>query len=328
LKVISDDIKKGEFKSVYLLYGEEEYLKKQYRDRLKNAIAGDDTMNYSYYDSDNASVKDIIDVCETLPFFAQKRLVIMENTGFLKSSNDELADYIKHIPDYLVVVMVEKDVDKRNKVYKAVDSVGYVCEMKPQTTATLEKWIAGLLAKDNLKISREACDLILDKTGAGMDYIKQETEKLISYCQGRDVVTVEDVEKVCTTQTTSHIFDMISAIANKKQQQALDLYYDLLELKEPPMRILYLIVRQFNGIFQVKEELNHGRSNADIARTMGAAPFIVNKYAAQAKNFTPSQLKEALADCAQAEEDVKTGRLNEKMAVELIIVKYSAKNKK
>ena len=246
MKVISDDIKKGEFKSVYLLYGEEEYLKKQYRDRLKNAIAGDDTMNYSYYDSDNASVKDIIDVCETLPFFAQKRLVIMENTGFLKSSNDELADYIKHIPDYLVVVMVEKDVDKRNKVYKAVDSVGYICEMKPQTTATLEKWIAGLLAKDNLKISREACDLILDKTGAGMDYIRQETEKLVSYCQGRDVVTVEDVEKVCATQTTSHIFDMISAIANKKQQQALDLYYDLLELKEPPMRILYLIVRQFN----------------------------------------------------------------------------------
>ena len=76
--------------------------------------------------------------------------------------------------------MVEKDVDKRNKVYKAVDSVGYICEMKPQTTATLEKWIAGLLTKDNLKISREACDLILDKTGAGMDYIRQEACELLS----------------------------------------------------------------------------------------------------------------------------------------------------
>ena len=70
--------------------------------------------------------------------------------------------------------------------------------------------------------------------------------------RGRNVVTAEDVEKVCATQTTSHIFDMISAIANKKQQRALDLYYDLLELKEPPMRILYLIVRQFNGILQVE----------------------------------------------------------------------------
>lgn len=323
MKVISDDIKKGEFKSVYLLYGEEEYLKKQYRDRLKNAIAGDDTMNYSYYDSDNASVKDIIDVCETLPFFAQKRLVIMENTGFLKSSNDEFADYIKHIPDYLVIVMVEKDVDKRNKVYKAVDSVGYVCEMKPQTTATLEKWIAGLLAKDNLKISREACDLILDKTGAGMDYIKQETEKLVSYCQGRDVVTVEDVEKVCTTQTTSHIFDMISAIANKKQQQALDLYYDLLELKEPPMRILYLIVRQFNGILQVKDLMSRGISGKEIASKIGAAPFVVGKYQAQAKYFEMNTLLDALNECAKTEEAVKQGRLNDRLGVELIIIKCS-----
>lgn len=323
MKVISDDIKKGEFKSVYLLYGEEEYLKKQYRDRLKNAIAGDDTMNYSYYDSDNASVKDIIDVCETLPFFAQKRLVIMENTGFLKSSNDELADYIKHIPDYLVVVMVEKDVDKRNKVYKAVDSVGYICEMKPQTTATLEKWIAGLLAKDNLKIGREACDLILDKTGAGMDYIRQETEKLVSYCQGRDVVTVEDVEKVCATQTTSHIFDMISAIANKKQQQALDLYYDLLELKEPPMRILYLIVRQFNGILQVKDLMSRGISGKEIASKIGAAPFVVGKYQAQAKYFEMNTLLDALNECAKTEEAVKQGRLNDRLGVELIIIKYS-----
>ena len=323
MKVISDDIKKGEFKSVYLLYGEEEYLKKQYRDRLKNAIAGDDTMNYSYYDSDNASVKDIIDVCETLPFFAQKRLVIMENTGFLKSSNDELADYIKHIPDYLVVVMVEKDVDKRNKVYKAVDSVGYICEMKPQTTATLEKWIAGLLAKDNLKISREACDLIPDKTGAGMDYIRQETEKLVSYCQGRDVVTVEDVEKVCATQTTSHIFDMISAIANKKQQQALDLYYDLLELKEPPMRILHLIVRQFNGILQVKDLMSRGISGKEIASKIGAAPFVVGKYQAQAKYFEMNTLLDALNECAKTEEAVKQGRLNDRLGVELIIIKYS-----
>lgn len=323
MKVISDDIKKGEFKSVYLLYGEEEYLKKQYRDRLKNAIVGDDTMNYSYYDSDNASVKDIIDVCETMPFFAQKRLVVMENTGFLKSSNEELADYIKHIPDYLIIVMVEKEVDKRNKVYKAIDAVGYVCEMKPQTTATLEKWIAGLLAKDSLRISRDACDLILDKTGAGMDYIKQEPEKLASYCQGREVVTVEDVEKVCATQTTSHIFDMISAIANKKQQQALDLYYDLLELKEPPMRILYLIVRQFNGILQVKDLMSRGVSGKEIASRIGAAPFVAGKYQAQAKYFEMSTLLDALNECARTEEAVKQGRLNDRLGVELIIIKYS-----
>lgn len=323
MKVIGEDIKKGEFKSVYLLYGEEEYLKKQYRDRLKEAITGDDTMNYSYFDGDNANVRDIIDVCETMPFFSEKRLVVMENTGFLKSSNDQLADYIKNIPDYLIMVLVEKEIDKRNKVFKAIDAAGYVCEMKPQTTATLEKWIAGLLAKDNLKISRDACELILDKTGAGMEYIRQEIDKLVSYCYGRDVVTVQDVESVCSTQTTSHIFDMISAIANKKQQQALDLYYDLLALKEPPMRILYLIVRQFNGILQVKELMAKGVSGRDIASKIGVAPFVAGKYQAQAKYFEMNTLIDALNECASTEESVKKGKINDKLGVELLIIKYS-----
>lgn len=323
MKVIGEDIKKGEFKSVYLLYGEEEYLKKQYRDRLKEAITGDDTMNYSYFDGDNANVRDIIDVCETMPFFSEKRLVVMENTGFLKSSNDQLADYIKNIPDYLIMVLVEKEIDKRNKVFKAIDAAGYVCEMKPQTTATLEKWIAGLLAKDNLKISRDACDLILDKTGAGMEYIRQEIDKLVSYCYGRDAVTVQDVENVCSTQTTSHIFDMISAIANKKQQQALDLYYDLLALKEPPMRILYLIVRQFNGILQVKELMAKGVSGRDIASKIGVAPFVAGKYQAQAKYFEMNTLIDALNECVSTEESVKKGKINDKLGVELLIIKYS-----
>mgnify|MGYP000410203615 CR=1 FL=1 len=310
MKIINEHIKSNEYKNVYLLYGDEPYLKKQYRDKLKQAIAGDDTMNYSYYEGDKISVKEIKDMGDTLPFFAEHRLIVVENSGFFKSSNDELADY------------------KRNKVYKAVNDIGYISEMKQQTPAVLEKWIAGLLKAEGKVITRPAAELILNKTGASMDLIRAELDKIISYCGDRNEVTEKDIEDICTTQTVSRIFDMIAAIASKKQQQALELYYDLLTLKEPPMRILYLIVRQFNGIFQVQEELNHGRSNADIARTMGAAPFIVNKYAAQAKNFTPSQLKEALADCAQAEEDVKTGRLNEKMAVELIIVKYSAKNKK
>ena len=328
MKIINEHIKSNEYKNVYLLYGDEPYLKKQYRDKLKQAIAGDDTMNYSYYEGDKISVTEIKDMGDTLPFFAEHRLIVVENSGFFKSSNDELADYIRNIPDYLIIIFVENEVDKRNKVYKAVNDIGYISEMKQQTPAVLEKWIAGLLKAEGKVITRPAAELILNKTGASMDLIRAELDKIISYCGDKNEVTEKDIEDICTTQTVSRIFDMIAAIASKKQQQALELYYDLLTLKEPPMRILYLIVRQFNGIFQVQEELNHGRSNADIARTMGAAPFIVNKYAAQAKNFTPSQLKEALADCAQAEEDVKTGRLNEKMAVELIIVKYSAKNKK
>ena len=324
MKVINEQIKTGEFQSVYLLYGEEEYLKKQYRDKLKKAISGDDTMNYSYFEGNKIVVKEVIDMANTLPFFAQKRLIIIENSGFFKSSQEELADFIKNMPDYLIFVFVESEVDKRNKVYKAVSTAGYICEMKQQSTSVLVQWIVTLLKNEGKTIDRPAVDLLLSKTGAGMDLIYAEVEKLVSYCIDRQQITAEDVEAVCTTQTTSRIFDMITAIATKKQKQALDLYYDLLLLKEPPMRILYLLTRQFKLLMEVKDLVGKRYDKSSIAKTVGLHPFVAGKYMQQCRTFEKKELRTILEEAVDTEEMVKTGRLNDVMSVELFIVKYSA----
>ncbi len=95
---LNQDIKTGQLNHIYLLYGEEAYLQKQYRDRLKAAIIGDDTMNYHYYEGKNLSVGEVIDQAETMPFFADKRLIVLENTGLFKSGGEELAEYLKNQP--------------------------------------------------------------------------------------------------------------------------------------------------------------------------------------------------------------------------------------
>lgn len=329
MKTINEHIKTNTYKNVYLIYGEEEYLKKQYRDKLRTAIAGDDTMNYSYFEGDKINVKDVLAIADTMPFFADHRLIVIENSGFIKSSNEELADYIKEIPVYLIMVFVESAIDKRNKVYKAITDKGYegyVTEMNAPSTAQLQAWIAGLLKAEGKTINRSAVELLLSKTGAGMDLIRTELDKLVSYCMDRTEVTAQDVEEVCVSQTTNKIFDMVAAIGMKNTDQALKLYYDLLTLKEPAMRILYLIVRQFNGLLQTKDGINRGMSQSEMAKAIGVAPFVISKYLPQSKLFSVAQLKEALKECADVEEAVKTGRLDEKIAVELIIVKYSEKN--
>jgi DNA polymerase-3 subunit delta len=323
MKQINEDIKNSEFKRVYLIYGDEPYLKKQYEDRLIKAIVGDDTMNCAMFDKDNVSVQEIISIGDTMPFFAERRLIVVENSGFFKSSNDELAEYIKKIPDYLTIVFVEDEVDGRNKVYKAVADKGYASEMSAQTVSVLTKWIASLFKEENKSITQEAVMCLLDKTDASMNLIKQEVEKLAAYTTDKPVVEKSDVEAVCTTQTVSKIFDMVSAIGNKNEQLALSLYYDLMTLKEKPMSILFLIVRQFNGILQVSEGLKAGKSNTQMAKEIGSAPFVIGKYAAQAKNFSKEYLLAALKDCAEAEENVKSGKLTDIIAVEMIIIKYS-----
>lgn len=326
MKTINEHIKALTFQNVYLIYGEEEYLKKQYRDKLKTAIVGDDTINYAYFEGNKILVRDVLSVAETLPFFADHRLIIIENSGFIKSSNEELADYIKSIPDYLILVFIENAIDKRNKVYKAIAEKGYITEMNAPSTGQLQAWVTGILKADGKVIEKKAIDLLLSKTGAGMDLIRTELEKLISYCIDRKEITAQDVEEVCVAQTVNKVFDMVAAIGNKKTEEALKLYYDLLTLKEAPMRILYLIVRQFNGLLQTKDGISRGMSQSEMAKAIGVAPFVVGKYLPQSKLFSENQLKEALEECAHLEEAVKTGKLGEKIAVELIIVKYSKQN--
>lgn len=329
MKIINENIKEGRFKRVYLICGEEDYLRRQYKDKLKKAVTGGDDMNYSYYEGKQINVKEVIDVCETLPFFADMRLVVMENTGFFKNAcDDALVEYVKSIPEYLTILFVESETDKRSRLYKAVSQNGYVCEMKIQEEGVLKKWIVSLLTAEQKKMDNRTLDLFLEYAGSTMDNIRTELEKLVCYTMGREEITTEDVRQICTVTTVNKIFDMVSAVALKRQRQALDLYYDLLTLKEPPMRILYLLSRQFNLVLQVKELSSEGYQAASIAKKMGVKSFIVTKCLNQAEYFTKAQLKEALDECASYEEAVKTGRLEDKMCVELIIIKYSQRQEK
>lgn len=324
MKSLNEDIKTGSFKQVYLLFGEEEYLKNQYKNRLHRAILSeDDTMNFSSFEGKGVDVRQIIDQAETLPFFADHRMILIEQSGFFKNASPELAEYIPQIPAETILVFVEKDVDKRGKLYKAVQKKGRAVELGRQDEKTLQAWVLGMLKKEKRTITRDALTLFLEKSGNDMENIANELEKLLTYTHGKDAVEYADVEEICTVTTESRVFDMIRAVAEKKQKQALDLYYDLLSLKEPPMRILFLIARQFNQMMQVKDLRERGYGASEIASKAGIAPFIVKKSLAQSAQFEIDELYRAVKDCVEAEEAVKTGRLGDSLAVEMVIVKYS-----
>ena len=133
MKTIDNDIKTGQFKQIYLLYGEEQYLIRQYRDKLKHALAADDdTMNFSAFSGSDINQKEIIDLAETLPFFADRRLILIEDSGLFKKSAEELADYMSSIPETTYFVFAEKEIDKKTKMYKQVKKNGSIVEFPRQ----------------------------------------------------------------------------------------------------------------------------------------------------------------------------------------------------
>lgn len=324
MKKLSEEVRTGQLKQIYLLCGEEAYLRRQYRDRIRDALMGDgDLMNLHCFEGKGIASGEVIDLAETLPFFADRRVLVIENSGFFKRGGEQLAEYLLSPASSAHFLFVETEIDKRSRLYKAVTAKGRVIECKTPDEAVLKRWIVELLTKDGKKIAQRDLDFFLEKTGTDMENIRGEVEKLVCYCLDREVVTGGDIEAVCVRQVNSRIFDMVEAVADKRQRHAMDLYYDLLTLKEPPMRILFLIARQFNLLLQVKELRNKGYDAGTIGMKVGLAGFIARKYVAQASKFKEAELKTALADCVETEEAVKTGRLGDVMSVELLIVKHS-----
>lgn len=324
MQQLIQDLKNQSYKQMYLLYGEEDYLRKQYRDKLKEAlIAPDDTMNYHYYEGKDINVGEIIDLAETLPFFADKRVIILENSGLCKSGGDALAEYLKQPAESVVVILVETQTDKRSRLFKVMKEQGRACEFVAQNEQILKRWIASLAKQDGKKISESTAELFLEKTGTDMANIRTEWEKLVCYAMDKEIIEAGDIEAICTQRVSNRIFDMVAAIAEKRQKEALDMYHDLLTLKEPPMGILALIARQFNLMLQVKELQQKGMGGRQIADKVGLAPFIVQKYERQASRFKMRELKDALSACVEADEAVKSGRLNDVLSVELLIIERS-----
>ena len=324
MKNIKEHIKQNQFKPVYLLYGTEGYLKKLYKDKLIMAMIGgtDDEMNYSYFEGKGIDISSVIGIAQTLPFFKEKRVIFIQNSGFFKSSND-FADYIKDLPDTTHIIFVEQEVDKRNRLYKTVKEIGTISEMNGMDEQNMKLWAASILKRDGKRVTSDTLTYLFNKIGVDMENVLTELEKLSCYAMERDLITVDDIDEVCTTHITSKIFAMIDAIGMKQSQKALDLYADLLALKESPMTILYLITRQFNILLSVKELSSMNYDKNTIASKASIPPFAVQKSIGQAKNFTRAMLKEALEFSVDLEESVKTGRLTDKLAVELLIVKYS-----
>lgn len=325
MKQIKQHIKENAFSQVYLLFGQEDYLKRLYREKLRNAILSpEDTMNFSYFEGKDFPVHEFVSIAHTVPFFSERRLILVENSGCFKNQSD-LPDYIGDFPESTYLIFVEREVDKRNRMYKFVKKSGTVSEMNGLTEQDLKLWVAQSLKKENKKITEQNILYMVQKTGSDMKNLENELEKLVCYAGEEDIITREAIDEVCVVQTEGKIFQMIDEIGMKRQDQALALYYDLLAVREKPMSILFLLIRHFNILLQIKELEKTGVPSGQMASKVGIPPFTVKKYIGQSKNFSMENLKENLSRSVEVEEGVKTGLLLDQIGVELLIVEFSRK---
>jgi len=327
MREIQEDIAAKQLRQAYLLYGEESYLISQYRDKLKEELLdGADSMNLNCYGGKDVNIGQVIDMAETLPFFAPRRVILMENTSLFKSGGDALAEYLANPAETVFFIFTETELDKRSRLYKAADKLGRTVEFARQQDDILRRWVLGILKKENKQITAGTLQLFLEGTGNDMQNIHQELEKLLTYCADRDAITEDDVDKICTKQVSSQIFKMTDAIAAGNRNLAMKYYYDMTELQESPIYILTMVTRHFNLMLQAKDLLQKGADKQTLVSKMKIAPFQADMYIRQSRAFTLEYLKAALQDCAETDYRIKSGLSDMRMGVEMLLIRYSSKH--
>lgn len=335
MSVVASSLSSKEYKNAYLLYGSEGYLRNYYKKALKVALVNEgDNLNYSYFEGTGTNPSEVAGLLSTMPFMAEHRVIIVENSGWMaKSSGEEgeekssgdgklslVIESIKNIPEDVIIIFVEEKADKRSKLYKAITSKGVAEEFGEQQDETLARWLINQAKAAGKSMDPATAMYLVSECGKDMFLLEKEIEKLMAWCLDRPGITREDVDTVCTHQVNNKIFDMVTAIAMHRQKEALAMYYDLLVLRESPFHILTLLVRQYTRMLAVKDAMLKKIPLASLAGRLEMQDWLVKKIGDQTRNISLKEIRRNLEACAKADEDIKSGNLTDSMSLELLIV--------
>ncbi len=330
MKQLKKHLKDKEFENVYLFYGEENYLKNFYHKKIEETLELGDMsmMNYDTFVGKETMSKDILNAISTLPVFSEYRLVVVKESGLFtsgrKNETDELAENFSELSSTTILIFIENDVDKRNKLYKKVNKEGCAIDFKGLGEADLVKWVEKKLKNHNIDIDRAVTLKFLKTVNRNMDTIEVELNKLISYV-GEDNrrLTINDIDNVCSKSMELKIFDLVEAIGKKNPVVALDIYNNMIMMKESPLMVLTMISRQLKILLQCKYLKESGFNQQNIAKELGLPNFVIKDCLIQSNNFNKLELYTSIEKCLNIDVDIKVGKVNDKIGVEMLILEYS-----
>ena len=324
IKVINNHIESHSFSRIYLFFGEEQYLVKQYVNNLVDAVMPDrNSMSFSHYVSDKCDVNSICSDAVTMPFFDEFKVALIEDSGYFNSSNEKIKDMIPEIGEQNILIFCEMNVDKRTSTYKTAAKYGTVLEFNTPKEDDLIKWVIGRFTKENIRIQNGVPEVLVSLAGDNMLNLSNEVEKLCCYVMDKGTVTHDDLSVMCSSRIEDKIFEMCDAIGQHDSKTAISRYNDLVALKTQPMAIISMISRHFRILAQlsfIQSGKDSKLSAKEKAELVGIKSFAVKKYLPQLKNQTTAELLKKSELCLAADYAVKSGSMSDTNSAEKLIL--------
>ncbi|MCL2387746.1 MAG: DNA polymerase III subunit delta [Defluviitaleaceae bacterium] len=322
-KKLKTELANGELRNLYLLFGEERFLIAHYANEIEKHCQSDKVVFEGA-----VPIGEIIMAAETVPFsgFSEstKRLIVVRDSKLFASGrkvdSEEMADYLAKIPAETVIIFAESEVDRRTKLFKKAATLGGAIDCSPLPPQDLSKWITRLVKEKGKTIPPATVNTLLRTCGNNMSNLSNETNKLIHYCGKNKEITEQDITEICTPTLESRIFDLTKAVGAGRPSDALKIYRDMLILKESPIMILTMIIRQLRIILLCKCHSEKGTSKAHIAKELNIRDFVISEALSHGRRFTTSKLIAALRNCQDTDVRIKTGLITPETGVEMLII--------
>lgn len=335
LENLEKELKSGELKSIYLLYGEETFLLETCLKKIKNNF-GERKPGINEVKLDDTNIKGIISDIETPAFGYEKKLIIARNTGLFKKEgrkktgvNTELvkniAEYIeknnKLIQEAVSIVFVEQEAEK-NDLYKTIEKYGIVCEFQELKPVQVASRIKSICKAYQVQIDDNTIKYLIECLGTNMQDLINETRKLIEYAGANGIITKTEIDLLCIKKLESVIFDLTDNLGKKKVAEALEVLNNLIYQKEPIQKILITLYNHFKKLYIIKIAQ---RENKNIAESLNLKPnqmFLVTKYKTQADYFKETELKKIVEELINLDYNYKIGLIDLNIGLESILCRY------
>jgi DNA polymerase-3 subunit delta len=331
---LEKELRTGNLKNIYVLYGEELFLLENCLKKIKKNF-GELIKGINYIQIDQNNIRGLVSELQTPAFGYPQKLIIVKNCKVLmkeskKRGISELKEIKEKITEYLknnilidnILVFIEENVEKTELLEEIQKQNGIICNFEFQKPAQIEKRLKKICNAYKVNISPATISYLIEYSGTNMQNLINEIRKLIEYAGENGTIKNEDIDELCTKTIDSTIFELTDNLGKKNTDKAIEILKDLLDSKEPIQKILITLYNHLKKLYLLKiAEFQ----NRDIVISLNLKPnqtFLVNKYKMQSKYFTIEELKNILNEFINLDFNYKTGKIDINIGLESIICRY------
>ncbi len=337
-KRFGQDLKNNNFEPVLFLYGIEQYLVEWAALSLVKKYINPAALSFDFtkIDDENARIDEVLTSCETFPMFSEKRIVWLKNHALLKSANpkgfsasdkEALLNYAGNPSEETLLILSTEGEGEKNDLFKELKKKCRTYDFDKLDRLQLGAFAEKRFRASGLAIKRDVLRYLIDETG----YFNRESEyrifnlendikKIIAHSDGTEI-RPEDISSALNADMDTFVFNFLDAAANKKKDAAFTIMHNMLSNGSDVFAITGMLINQFELLLEVKEFKEDAMPQAEIVKIMKIHEFRVKKAMQTADRFTKSKLREILSQLYEIDRNIKTGTLEQNLALELLVGK-------